>query len=55
MDLQGQVIRTLHADDWLLAGAHTKSLDLMHWPPGAYFVQLSGTNFTQARKLIVGR
>lgn len=53
MDMQGSVIRTLAADEWMLAGAHTEQLDLNHWPAGNYFVQMLGTNFTQAQKLVV--
>ncbi len=53
MDMQGNVMRTLFADDWKLAGAHTERLELNHFTPGAYFVQLLGTNFTQARKMVV--
>lgn len=53
LDMQGNVIRTIAADDWTSAGAHTRNIDLNQWPSGAYFVQLLGTNFTQAQKLVV--
>jgi hypothetical protein len=53
MDIQGNVIENLAIDEWELAGAHTRQVDLHQWPAGSYFVQLLGTNFTQARKLVV--
>jgi len=53
MDMQGNVIENLAIDEWMLAGAHTRQLDLDQWPAGSYFVQLLGTNFTQARKIVV--
>jgi hypothetical protein len=55
LDLQGNVMRTLATDEWTLAGAHTRSVELSQWSAGAYFVQLLGTNFTQAQKLVVNR
>ncbi len=55
LDMKGNVIRTLASDEWTAAGAHTRSIELTHWPAGAYFVQLLGTNFTQAQKMTVVR
>lgn len=53
MDMQGTVVQNLAVDEWMLAGAHTSQLDLNQWPAGSYFVQMLGTNFTQARKMVV--
>ena len=53
MDMQGNVVRDLANDEWMLAGAHTRQLELNQWPAGSYFVQMLGTNFTQARKMVV--
>ena len=55
LDLQGNVVRMIASDEWTSAGAHTRSVELGEWVAGAYFVQLLGTNFTQAQKLVVGR
>jgi hypothetical protein len=55
MDMQGTVVKTLAADDWMLAGAHTIDVDLSRWSAGTYFVQMLGTNFGQARKFSVVR
>lgn len=53
INMSGQVIRTLATDEWMLAGSHTETLDLNLWPSGTYFVQMQGTNFIQAQKLVV--
>ena len=55
LDMQGNVVKVLASDQWTSAGAHTKSIELNQWPSGAYFVQMLGTNFTQAQKLVVNR
>jgi hypothetical protein len=55
LDMQGHVVKTIASDEWTLAGAHTRSIELNQWPSGTYFVQLLGTNFTQAQKLVVHR
>jgi hypothetical protein len=53
LDMQGNVVRQLALDEWMLAGAHTKSIALGQWPAGSYFVQMMGTNFMQSQKLVV--
>jgi hypothetical protein len=55
LDMQGHVIRTLASGEFMEAGAHSNTLDLNQWPAGAYFVQMSGTNFAQAQKMMVER
>ncbi len=55
LDMKGNVVRTFASDEWTGAGAHTRTLELGQWASGAYFVQLLGTNFTQAQKLVVSR
>lgn len=55
LDMQGHVIRTLASGEFMEAGAHSNTLDLNQWPAGAYFVQMSGTNFAQAQKMVVER
>lgn len=53
LDMQGRVMKVLFQDAWQEAGTHTISVQLGTWPAGAYFVQLEGTNFLQARKFVV--
>ena len=53
LDMQGRVMDVIAQDDWMQAGAHTRSVSLANWPAGNYFVQMEGTNFIQAQKLIV--
>ena len=53
MDMQGNIISNIATDEWMLAGAHIKNIELHEWPAGAYFVQMLGTNFTQAQKMVV--
>jgi len=53
MDMQGNVVSNLMVDEWNEAGPHTKPMDLQQWAPGTYFVQMLGTNFTQAQKMVV--
>ena len=55
LDLQGNVVSWVATDEWGAAGAHIRELDLHDWTAGTYFVQLLGTNFTQAQKLVVSR
>ena len=55
LDMQGNVISNLSSNEWNSEGAHIRSIDLNQWPSGAYFVQLLGTNFVQAQKMVVGR
>lgn len=55
LDMQGNVIRTLASAEWTGAGAHTRNIDLNQWPAGPYFVQLMGTNFSQAQKMVVAK
>ena len=55
LDMQGNVVRNVAVDEWMLAGAHTEQLELSQWPVGSYFVQMLGTNFTQAQKMVVVR
>lgn len=55
LDMQGHVVKQLASDEWMLSGSHTKTVDLDQWPSGAYFVQMSGTNYSQAQKLTVIR
>src|SRR5687768_7305573 len=55
LDMKGNVISTIASGEWNEAGPHTKSIELNQWPDGAYFVQLLGTNFTQAQKLVVAK
>ena len=53
MDMQGNVVSNLMVDEWNEAGPHTKRMDLQQWASGTYFVQMLGTNFTQAQKMVV--
>jgi hypothetical protein len=53
--MKGNVIQTVASEEWRSAGAHTESVSLEKWPAGAYFVQMTGTNFGQARKLVVAK
>jgi len=53
MDMQGNVISNIASNEWMLAGAHTRNIELHKWPAGTYFVQMLGTNFTQAQKMVV--
>lgn len=53
LDMQGHVVRTLVADEYDEAGAHSIRIDLGQWPSGAYFVQMAGTHFTQAQKMVI--
>ena len=53
MDMQGNVISNIASNEWMLAGAHTRNIELHKWPAGTYFVQMMGTNFTQAQKMVV--
>lgn len=55
LDLRGNVVRTLMSDQWMAGGSHTEKLEMSQWPAGTYFVQMMGTNFTQAQKLTVVR
>lgn len=55
LDMQGHVISDLASYEWNAEGAHLRKLKLDQWPVGTYFVQLSGTNFMQSQKLVVGR
>ena len=53
MDMKGNVIKVLSSSEWTSAGAHTREIELSQWVSGNYFVQLLGTNFTQAQKFVV--
>jgi hypothetical protein len=55
LDMQGRVISDLASSEWTIAGAHIKQVDVSQWPAGHYFVQMTGTNFMQAQKVIVGQ
>lgn len=55
LDVQGNVVKVIAADEWTSAGAHTRDIELSQWISGNYFVQLLGTNFTQSQKLVVAR
>ena len=55
IDLKGNVISVIASDEWMSAGAHTRNVDLSKFVPGNYFVQMTGTNFGQSQKLVVGR
>ncbi len=49
LDLPGRVIRTVLANAWQEAGAHSTSIDLKGLPDGAYFCELS---FTDSRGMV---
>ena len=53
LDMNGNVVRAIATDEWMEAGAHTEKIDLNHWPAGTYIVQMLGTNFIQAQKMVV--
>lgn len=53
LDMQGKVVDNIATDEWNSEGAHLRSIDLNQWAPGAYFVQMTGTNFMQSQKLTV--
>jgi hypothetical protein len=53
LDQQGNVVKDLATHEWKGAGSHFVNVNLSEWNSGAYFVQLMGTNFTQAQKLMV--
>ena len=55
LDMQGNVVKQLATAEWMQSGPHTMTVDLNQWPAGAYFVQMLGTNFIQAQKLVVSR
>jgi len=55
LDMQGNVVSNLAANEWNNAGAHLRNVDLSQWSAGTYFVQLLGTNFTQAQKMVVAK
>jgi len=55
LDMQGNVIKQIASNEWMLAGSHTKTIELSQWPSGAYFIQMLGTNFMQSQKLVVSR
>lgn len=53
LDMQGKVVDNIATDEWNSEGAHLRNIDLNQWAPGAYFVQMLGTNFVQSQKLTV--
>ncbi|MDQ3015165.1 MAG: T9SS type A sorting domain-containing protein [Bacteroidota bacterium] len=55
LDIEGNVVTNMASDEWSAAGAHIRELNLNEYPAGAYFVQLLGTNFVQAQKMVVTR
>ncbi|MEP6646677.1 MAG: T9SS type A sorting domain-containing protein [Saprospiraceae bacterium] len=55
LDMQGQVITNISSNEWNTEGAHLRSVDLTQYPAGTYFVQMLGTNFMQAQKMVVQR
>ncbi len=55
LDIDGNVVTDMASHEWNSAGAHLRELNLNDYPAGAYFVQLLGTNFAQAQKMVVTR
>jgi hypothetical protein len=55
LDMQGNVVRNVASSEWTSAGAHLHNENVSDWPSGAYFVQMLGTNFTQAQKMVISR
>jgi hypothetical protein len=55
LDLKGNLVANLATYEWMGAGAHVRQVDLTPWPGGAYFVQMTGTNFMQSQKMTVVR
>ena len=55
LDLRGNLVKAIASSEWVNAGAHTRTVELNDWTNGTYFVQLMGTNFSQAQKLVVIR
>jgi hypothetical protein len=55
LDMKGNVVSDLASYEWNGAGAHIRTVDLTLWASGAYFVQMTGTNFMQTQKLVISR